>query len=146
LPVPIWGISPVLRVVLPPVALASLTAVDVPVGRSIGVPVKIVVVIDVDVAVVPIAIAPVTTPSTPGCGAQRNSGAPHQSRAWHIAGIGIGIVRIVNRSSSVNDSGVVRGDVNYVGIGLLNLNHLLARSGCTTPDCLGLHNLLRTGF
>jgi len=59
----------VLRVVLPPVALASLTAIDVP----IGVPVEIIVVVDVHVAVVPIAIAP----GSAGPSAQRESrGAP----------------------------------------------------------------------
>jgi hypothetical protein len=62
----------VLRVVLPPVALASLTAVDV----SVGVSVEIIVVVDVDVAMAPIAIAPVATPSAPSGGTQRDSRAP----------------------------------------------------------------------
>src|SRR5262249_11753949 len=142
----IGRISAVLRVMLPSVALSSLTAVHVPVGRSIGVPVKIVVVIDVDVAVVPIAIAPAPTPSTPGCGTERNSRTPHQSRAWIVPWISVGIVRILGGRCTVNDSWIVRRDVHYVRIGLLNLNHLLTAPGCIAPDCLGLHNLLRTGF
>jgi hypothetical protein len=66
----------VLRVVLPPVALPGLTTVDVPVGVSVGVSVEIIVVVDVDIAAVPIAIAPVATPSTPRGGTQCNPRAP----------------------------------------------------------------------
>ena len=134
-----------LRVVLP-LTLAALPSVDVITIKivliEIIVAVKIVVVVDVDVAVIPIAIAPVATPRTPGGGTQRNSRAPHQSCPWHVTRISVGIVGILSRSSSINDRGVVRRDVNYVGIGLLNFNHLLARSGGTAPDRLGLHNLL----
>jgi len=129
-----------LRVVLPLVALAGLTAVDV----LVVVPIEIIVVVDVHVAVVPIAIAPIApiaAPSAPGGGAQRNSGAPHQSCTWHIAGIRIRVIRIISRSSSVNDRRVVRGDVSYVGAGLLNLNYLL-----TAFDGFCLHRLLRAGF
>jgi hypothetical protein len=64
LPVPIGGISPVLRVVLPLVALASLSPANVPVY----VLVEIIVVVNVDVAVVPIAIAPGAAPSAPSGG------------------------------------------------------------------------------
>jgi hypothetical protein len=45
---------PALRVVLPPVALARLTTVDVSVDVSVGVSVEIIIVVDVDVAAVPI--------------------------------------------------------------------------------------------
>jgi hypothetical protein len=64
LPVPIGCISPVLRVVLPFVSLASLTPVDV----LVVVFVEIIVVVDVDVAAVPIAIAPVAAPRAPSSG------------------------------------------------------------------------------
>jgi hypothetical protein len=62
----------VLRIVLPLVALASLTPVDV----LVVVPIEIIVIVDVDVATVPIAIAPVTTPSAPCGSTQRNSRTP----------------------------------------------------------------------
>jgi hypothetical protein len=58
----------VLRVVL---KLTSLLAVEVVVA------IEIIVVVDVDVPVVPIAIAPVTAPSAPSSGTQRNSRSPH---------------------------------------------------------------------
>jgi hypothetical protein len=69
LPVPIGCISPVLRVVLPFVSLASLTPIDVPVDVLVVVFVEIIVVVDVDVAAVPIAIAPVAAPRAPSSGA-----------------------------------------------------------------------------
>jgi hypothetical protein len=63
----------VLRIVLPVVALASLTPVD----GLVVIPIEIIVVVDVDVATIPIAIAPpVASPSAPSCGPQRNSRAP----------------------------------------------------------------------
>jgi hypothetical protein len=62
----------VLRIVLPLVALASLTAVN----ALVVVLVKIIVVVDVDVAVVPIAITPVAAPISPGSGTHRNSRPP----------------------------------------------------------------------
>jgi hypothetical protein len=58
---------------LPSVPLPSLATVDV----LVVVPVEIIVVVDVDVATIPIAIAPVATPSAPSSGTQRNSRAPH---------------------------------------------------------------------
>jgi hypothetical protein len=64
LPVPRGCISPVLRVVLPPVPLASLSPVNVPVYVFV----EIIVVVDVDVTAVPIAIAPVAAPSAPSGG------------------------------------------------------------------------------
>jgi hypothetical protein len=63
----------VLRVVLP-VTLSALSPVDVAI--EIVVLIKIIVVVDVDVAAVPIAIAPVATPSTPGGGTQRDACTP----------------------------------------------------------------------
>jgi hypothetical protein len=62
----------VLRVVLPFVALTSLSPVHV----LVVVPIEIIVVVNVDVATVPIAIPPMAAPSAPGGGTQRNSGAP----------------------------------------------------------------------
>ena len=126
-----------LRIVLP---ITLSLAIDVPV--KIVVLVVIIIVIDFNVAVVPIAVAPMAAPRPPGGGTERHSRTPHQSRAWIVTGISIGIVRICGGRCTVNDSRIVRRDVNYVGIGLLNLNHLLARSSCTTPDCFGFHNLL----
>jgi len=61
-----------LWVVLPLVALASLTTIDV----LVVVPIEIVVVVDVDVATVPIAIAPMTTPSAPSSRAKGDARAP----------------------------------------------------------------------
>jgi hypothetical protein len=90
----------VLRVMLPPVALASLTTVDV----SVGVSVKVVVVVDVDVAVVPIAIAPVAAgPSTE----RKSRRTPRQPHPGVVPRIGIRIIGIGSRSSSVNDLRVV---------------------------------------
>jgi hypothetical protein len=60
----------VLRVVLP-----LVTALDV-IAVKIVVTVEIIVVVNVDVAAVPIAIAPVTTPSAPSGRAERNSRSP----------------------------------------------------------------------
>jgi hypothetical protein len=89
-----------LRIVLPPIALASLSPVHV----FIVVPVKVIVVIDVDVTVVPIAIAPVAT----GPGTQRKScRAPRQSHAGVVPRIGIRVIGIGRRSSSVNDYRIV---------------------------------------
>jgi hypothetical protein len=132
----------VLRIVLP-ITLSLATDVTV----KIVVLIEIIVVVNVDVAaVVPIAIAPVAAPSPPGGGAERNSRTPHQGRPRHVTRISVGIVGILGGSSSINDRGVVRRDVNDVGIGLLNLNHLPAAPGCTAADCLGFHDLLWTGF
>jgi hypothetical protein len=60
----------VLRVVLPVPALAADVAVKI-----IGA-IKIIFVVNVDIAAIPIAIAPVAAPSTPGGGTQRNSRTP----------------------------------------------------------------------
>jgi hypothetical protein len=66
--------------------------------------VEIIVVVDVDVAVAPIAIAPVAT----GPGTQRKSRrAPRQSHARVVPGIGIRVIGIGRRSSSVNDYRIV---------------------------------------
>lgn len=58
-----------LRIVLPPVALAGLAAVDVSVGISVYVFVVVILVVNIDVAASPIAVTPVTTPCTPRSGA-----------------------------------------------------------------------------
>jgi len=89
----------VLGVMLPiPLSLA----IDVPV--KIVVLIEIIVVVNVDVAaIVPIAVAPMTAPSTPGGGAERNSRTPHQSCPWDVTRISVGIVGIFSRSSSIND-------------------------------------------
>jgi hypothetical protein len=59
-----------LRIVLPVAALAADVAVE------IVVLIVIIIVVDLNVAAVPIAIAPVTTPSAPRGGTQCNSSAP----------------------------------------------------------------------
>jgi hypothetical protein len=74
---------------LPPVALASLTTVDV----SVGVSVKVVVVVDVDVA----------GPSTE----RKSRRTPRQPHPGVVPRIGIRIIGIGSRSSSVNDLRVV---------------------------------------
>jgi hypothetical protein len=90
----------VLRVVLPPVSLARLASVYVPVGVSV----KIIVVINVDVAMAPIAIAPrAAGPST-----QRKSRrAPRQSHPGIVPRISVRVIGIGGRRSSVNHLRVV---------------------------------------
>jgi hypothetical protein len=128
-----------------PITLSLATDIAV----EIVVLIEIIIVVDVDVAVVPIAIAPiapVAAPSAPSGGTQRNSRAPHQTCAWIVAGITVGVVGILGGRSSVNNRWVVRWDVSYIGTGLLNFDHLLTAPGRTAPHRLGLHDLLRTGF
>jgi hypothetical protein len=55
--------------------LPLVTALDV-ISIKIIVTIEIIVVVDVHVAAVPIAIAPVTTPSAPGSRAKCNASAP----------------------------------------------------------------------
>jgi hypothetical protein len=63
----------VLRIVLPiTLALSPVYIIAV----EIVVPIKIIVVVNVDAAAVPIAIAPMTTPSAPRGRAERNSRSP----------------------------------------------------------------------
>jgi hypothetical protein len=126
----------VLRVMLPiPLSLAADVAVEVVVL------VVIIIVVDLNVATVPIATAPVATPSAPRSGTQRDSRAPRQSCPGDIPRIGIGIVRVLNRSRPVHHSRVVRGHINNVGVRLLDRDNLLA-----TGNCLGLHYRLGAGF
>ena len=125
-----------LRIVLPiTLSLAADVAVE------IVVLIEIIVVVDVDVAAVPIAIAPMTAPSAPRGGTQRNSRSPHQSGSWNIARISVGIVGILNRSRSVHHSRVIGRDINYVGVRLLDRYDLLA-----ARDCFALHYRLGAGF
>jgi hypothetical protein len=67
----LWVVLPV-TLALPSVHIIPIKIVLI----EIVVPVKIIVVVDVDVAAVPIAIAPMATPSAPSGGPQRNSRAP----------------------------------------------------------------------
>jgi hypothetical protein len=121
-----------LRIVLELTALLAVETVVL---------VKIIVVVDGDVATAPIAIAPVTTPSAPSGGTHGNSRAPSQCCSRHIARISIRIVRILGRRRTVNDLWVVRRDINYVRVSLLDLDYLLAAG-----NCLGLHYLLGAGL
>ena len=89
-----------LRVVLPPVALASLTTVDVPVGVSV----EVIIVVDVDVAMAPIAIAPVAAgPSTK----RKSCGTPRQPHPGVVPRIGVRVIGVRRRRRSVNDLRVV---------------------------------------
>jgi hypothetical protein len=86
--------------VLPRVALASPSPpIDVPVDVSV----KVIVVVDVYVSVVPIAIAPVVGPSA----SQNKSGSESQPHAGVVPWIGIRIIGIGRRRSSVNHLRVV---------------------------------------
>jgi len=118
-----------LRIVLP--IISSLTAVDV----ILPVVIKVVAV-DVDIAVSPTtAIAPAPAPSC-------SHGHAHSKRKKHprhIARVGIGGIRV--RRGAVDHNGVVRGDINHVGLSLLNDDDLLA-----PLNLLILHFLLRGGF
>src|SRR5262249_43069019 len=136
--VAVRSISTVLWIVLP-LALATLAAVHVAI--RIVVLIVIIIVVDLHVATIPIAIPPVAAPGPPCSSTKRDPCTPHQSRPWHITGIGVGIIRIINRSSSVNDRRVVRWHVNDVWVRLLNLDHLL-----TAGHRLSLHHLLRAGL
>ena len=127
-----------LGIVLP---ITLSLAVHVPVYVFIVVPVKIIVVVDIDVATVPIAIAPMPAPGAPRGDTQRDSRPPHQSRPWHIAWIGIGIVRVFNRSRSIHHRRIVRGHIDDVRVCLLNFDYLLSAG-----DRLGLHHRLLAGF
>jgi hypothetical protein len=124
-----------LRVVLPPVALPSLAPVNV----SVRVSVEIVVVVDVYVAaVVPVTIAPIATgPSTK----RESRCAPRQPHSGVVSRIAIRVIRVLNRSSSVNDRRVVGRNINYVWLSRLNYDRLPA-----ALDRFGLHYLLRSGF
>ena len=85
---------------LPPIALASLTAVDV----SVGVSVEVIIVVDVDVAVAPIAIAPVAAGPSTEC---KSCGAPRQPHPGVVPRIGVRVIGVRRRRSSVNDLRVV---------------------------------------
>ena len=97
-----------LWIVLPVAALAIDVSVE------IVVTIEIVIVIDLIVTVFPIAIAPVATPNAPSRSTQRDSRTPGQSRAWHIAWIGVRIIRIGRRSSSLHHR-IIRRDIDNVG-------------------------------
>src|SRR4029434_10307448 len=128
LPVSVRRISAVLCIVLPVAALAADVAVE------IVVTIVIIIVVDLDVATVPIAIAPVATPSAPSGGTESNSRTPSQGRSWHVAWISIRVIRIGRRSSSVHHGRIIRRDIDNVGVGGLNCDHLIAAG-----HCLGLH-------
>jgi hypothetical protein len=85
--------------VLPRVALAASSPVD----GSIGVSVKAIVVVDVHVAVFPIAIAPVVGPRA----SQNKSRSKSQPHAGVVSRIGVRIIGIDRRRSSVNHLRVI---------------------------------------
>src|SRR5678809_187203 len=93
-------VSPVLRVVLPAVGLASTSSfVDV----LVVVLIEIVVVVDVHIAVIPIAIAPVVGP----CATHGDGRSPSQCCPRLVFGIGVRIIRIFGRCSPINYRGGV---------------------------------------
>ena len=57
--------------------MLPVAALAVDVAVEIIVAIEIVVVVDLDVSTIPIAIAPVATPSAPSSGTERNARAPH---------------------------------------------------------------------
>jgi hypothetical protein len=121
-----------LPIVIP---LTSLLAVEIVVA------IEIVVVVNVDVPAAPVAIAPISPSPAHPCCAKCESGPPCQPHSGVVSRVAVGIIRIFNRSSPVHYSRVVRGHIDNVGARLLNFDHLFAAG-----DCLGLYNLLRTGF
>jgi hypothetical protein len=77
-----------------------LTTVDV----SVGVSVEVIIVVDVHVSVAPVAIAPVAAgPSTE----RKSCRAPRQPHSGIIPWVGIRIIGICSRSSSVNHLWIV---------------------------------------
>jgi hypothetical protein len=117
-----------LPIVLP---VTSLLAVEIVVA------IEIIVVVDVDVPAAPVAIAPMPPSPAPCCCAECESRPPCQPHSGVVPRVGIRIIRVGRRSSSVHDRGIIRWDVNDVRIGLLNHDHLFAAF-----DCLSLHLLL----
>jgi hypothetical protein len=121
--------------VLPRVALASNSpSIDVPVDVSV----KVIVVVDVYVAMLPIAVAPVVVRPY---ASQNKSGSKSQSHAGVVSRVGVRIIGIGRRRRSVNHLRVVRGNVNYIGVSLLNYDRLL-----TALNRFGLHFLLRVSL
>jgi hypothetical protein len=87
--------------VLPRVALASNSpSIDVPVDVSV----KVIVVVDVYVAVLPIAVAPVVVGPYASQDKSRSKSQPH---AGVVPRIGVRIIGIGRRRSSVNHLGVI---------------------------------------
>src|SRR5262249_38833058 len=109
--VTVRSISTGLSIVLP-LSLSTLPTVHVTIESVVLI--EIIVVFDGHVARVPIAIPPIAAPRPPCSSPKRDPCTTHQSRPWHITGIRVGIIRIINRSRSVNDRRVVRGHVNDV--------------------------------
>jgi hypothetical protein len=113
-----------LRIVLP----LTTPRLAAPALAAIGVVnvilVEVVLVIDVDVAtVIPIAIAP----GAAGPGAERKSGrAPRQPHPRIIARVGVRVIGISGRRSSVYHRRIIGGNVNYVGLSRLYHNYLFA--------------------
>jgi hypothetical protein len=125
------GLAPT-RLLTRPVALPTITAVDL-------VFIKVVFVIDVDVAaVVPIAVPPGATDPGTECKSRR---APRQPHPWVVAWIGVRVIGICGRRSSVHHLRIIGGNVNYVGLSRLYDNDLLAAF-----YRFGLDGLLRTCF
>jgi hypothetical protein len=119
-----------LRIVLP------VTVVN-PVIDVRLIPIIYVLVIDVDVDVAATPAATPTPASTP-CRSQSQTRPKPKTPSGDVTRI---IIRIIGIGGwSVDDYWVVGRNVDHLGIGLLNYDHLLAFGG------LGFYLLLRVGF
>jgi hypothetical protein len=126
----------VLRIVLPLVAVSNVGSIAASIDVVDVILVEIILVIDVDIApAMPVAIAPGTT----GPGTQRKSRrAPCQSHPWVVTWIGVRVIRISGRSSSIYYRRIVGGNIDHVGLSRLNRDDLFA-----AVDRLGRYLLLR---
>jgi len=87
-----------LPIVLPVTALLAV---------EIVVAIEIIVVVNVDVPAAPVAIAPMSpSPASPCC-AECESGPPCQPHSGVVSRVGVGIIRIGRRSSSVHYDGII---------------------------------------
>jgi hypothetical protein len=123
--------------VLPSVALPCSPTIDGSVGVSVDVTVEVILVVNIDIATIPIAVAPVVGPRA----SQDKPSSKCKTHPGVVSRITVRIIGIGRRSSSVDHLRVIRGNVNYVGVRLLNCDHLIA-----AWNCLGLYDLLRIGL
>ena len=116
-----------LRIVLPP-SLAAISAAYIRAvsALDVRVAVKIVVVIDGDVVVTAVPPAAVPPPSPPHCthSYPDAEGNRHSGRVVARRWIGNGRVGVGWRT--IHHGRVIAGNVNDLGIGLFDHNHLLA--------------------
>ena len=125
-----------LRIVLPPVSLATLATVHVSIAISVYISVEIILVIDVDIApAMPVAITPGAASPSTQCKSRRTPRQPHPRV---VARIGVRVIGISGRRRSIYYRRVIGGNVNYVRLSRLNRDDLSAAF-----DRFGLYFLLR---